>query len=271
LLHFLSKDPETEIILCYLEGIKEVRINDLKKVLEQNKKPIIGLKGGQSKAGSIAAKTHTASISGDKRLWEALFRQFNIIEVNSLEQLLYSARLIDFYGIFELNNLAVISISGGYGVILVDLIEKEGMNVPPFTPKIQERLNSKLKLPGTSSKNPLDLAAQFFLENAVYEIIDITLADKTIDGLILDVPSFYLKTVFKSMDNQSFESSIIESLRLGHKHNKPLIPIIQRLNHPERRERISKNLIDMKVPVFGDPLEVIPLLPKISNYKKRLS
>ena len=73
------------------------------------------------------------------------------------------------------------------------------------------------------------------------------------------------------MDNQSFESSIIKSLSLSHKYNKPLIPIIQRLNHPERRERISKNLIDMKVPVFGDPLEVIPLLPKISNYKKRLS
>ena len=142
LLYFLSRDPETEIILCYLEGIKEGRINDLKKVLEQNKKPIIALKGGQSEAGANAAKTHTASISGDKSLWKALFRQYNVIEVSSLEQLLNTARLIDFYGIFELNNLAVFSISGGYGVILVDLLEKEGMKVPPFNPEIQEMLNS---------------------------------------------------------------------------------------------------------------------------------
>ena len=144
------------------------------------------------------------------------------------------------------------------------------MKVPPFTPKIQEKLNLKLLLPGTSSKNPLDLAAQFFFENAVYETIDLALADEKIDGLILDLPSFYLTTVFKSMDNQSFESNMIESLSLGHKHNKPLIPIIQRLNRPEERDRISKKLIERRVPVFGDPLEVIPLLSKITNYKKRL-
>jgi acyl-CoA synthetase (NDP forming) len=49
-------------------------------------------------------------------------------------------------------------------VILVDLIEKVGINIPPFSPEIQEKLNSKFFMPGTSSKNPLDLAAQFFFE-----------------------------------------------------------------------------------------------------------
>jgi len=270
ILYFLSNDPETNIILCYIEGIKEGRIDVLKKVLEQNKKPIIALKGGQSETGSIAAKTHTASISGDNQLWKAFFIQYNIIEVESLEQLLYTARLIDFYGTFELNNLAVFSISGGYGVILVDLLEKSGMRVPPFSSEIQEELESKFFLPGTSSKNPLDLAAQFFYGNVVYEVIDLTLSDKNIDGLILDMPSFYLTTVFKGMNNQSFESNIIESLTLGHKHNKPLIPIIQRLSQPEEREIISKKLVAKKVPVFGDPLEFIPLLLKISKYKKKL-
>ena len=269
LLYFLSNDSETDIILCYLEGIKEGRIDDLKKVLGQNKKPIILLKGGQSKTGSIAAKTHTASISGDKRLWEAFFKQFNIINVQSLEQLLYTARLIDFYGSFELNNLAVFSISGGYGVILVDLLEKAGMNIPSFSPEIQDKLKSKFFLPGTSSNNPLDLAAQFFYVISVYEIIDIALSDKKIDGLILDMPSFYLTPVLKSRDNQDFEAYMIESLTLGHKYNKPLIPIIQRLNNPDERERISKKLIEKKVPVFGDPLEFVSLLAKISNYKKR--
>ena len=267
LLYFLSNDPETDIILCYLEGIKKGRIDDLKKVLEQNKKPIIALKGGQSKTGSIAAKTHTASISGDNRLWKALFRQFNIIDVESLEQLLNAALLIDYYGIFELNNLAVFSISGGYGVILVDLIEKAGMNVPPFSSEIQDKLNSKFFMPGTSSKNPLDLAAQFFYGDVVKDIIDLVLSDRNIDGLILDMPSFYLKPVLHSTDSQFFESHMIESLSLAHKHNKPVIPIIQRLNHPEERDQLSKKLANRKVPVFGDPFEFIPLLSKISNYK----
>jgi len=191
LLYFLSNDPETDIILCYVEGIKEGRSNDLQKILAQNKKPIIILKGGQTKTGSLAAKTHTASISGDNRIWEALFRQYNLIEVDTLEQLLFTARLIDCYGIFDLTNVAVFSISGGYGVILVDLIEKEGMKVPPFSPNIQSQLSEKFFLPGTSSNNPLDLAAQFFFSKTVYEIIDLALSDEKIDGLIMDLPSFY--------------------------------------------------------------------------------
>lgn len=269
LLYFLSIDPETDIILCYLEGIKEGRMDDLKRVLEQNKKPIVILKGGKTKIGSIAAKTHTASISGDNHLWEALFRQYNLIEVKTLEQLLHAARLIDNYGIFELNNLAVFSISGGYGVILVDLLEKVGIKVPPFSPEIQEQLNSKFLMPGTSSRNPLDLAALFFFSKIVNEIIDLALSDKKIDGLILDMPSFYISAIFRIREDSSFESDILESLCLGHKYDKPVIPIIQRLNLPDDRERIIKLLAEKKVPVFGDPLEFIPLLPKISNYFRK--
>jgi hypothetical protein len=56
---------------------------------------------------------------------------------------------------------------------------------------------------------------------------------------------------------------------LGHKYNKPLIPIIQRLNRPEDRDRVYNKLMEKKVPVFGDPLEVIPLLQKISKCKNR--
>ncbi|MFX1320197.1 MAG: CoA-binding protein [Promethearchaeota archaeon] len=270
LLYFLSNDPETDIILCYVEGIKEGRSNDLQKVLAQNKKPMVILKGGQTRTGSIAAKTHTASISGDKRLWEALFRQYNLIEVDTLEELLFVAQLIDCYGIFEMTNVAVFSISGGYGVILVDLIEKEGMNVPPFSPDIQSQLKEKFFLPGTSSNNPLDMAAQFFFSKTVYEIIDLALSDEKINGLIMDLPSFYFSRHFRVKTDLAFENEMIESLCLGHKHKKPLIPIIQHVNCPDERARALKKLIERKVPVFANPLEVIPLLSKIAKYKRNL-
>ncbi len=270
LLYFLSNDPETDIILCYVEGIKEGRSNDLQKVLAQNKKLIVILKGGQTKTGSIAAETHTASISGDNRIWEALFKQYNLIEVDTLEQLLFTARLFDCYGIFEMNNVAVFSISGGYGVILVDLIEKEGMNVPSFSPDTQSQLREKFFLPGTSSNNPLDLAAQFFFSKTVYEIIDLALSDIKIDGLIMDLPSFYFSRHFRLKTDLAFENEMIESMSLGHKHKKPLIPIIQHVNCPDERARVSKKLIERKVPVFANPLEVIPLLSKIAKYKRNL-
>ncbi len=241
-------------------------------MLKQNLKPIITVRGGQTKTGSIAAKTHTASISGKNHIWKAIFKQYNIIEVDSIEQLLASAYLIKYYGLFELGNVAVLSSSGGYGVILVDLIEKAGMKVPPFSPNIQSQIASNFIKMGTSSKNPLDVSAQVFNSDSVYKIIDLVLSDPNIDGLIVDLPSFYFNFDFSfgtQKEDYSYEDKIIESLTLGFKHKKPVIPIIKRINCPEDRDRLFKKLTERKVPVFEDPAEFIPLLPKISKYTRK--
>jgi acyl-CoA synthetase (NDP forming) len=264
-LYYLSNDPETEIILCYLEGIKEGRGNALQRVLAQNKKPIIMLKGGQTDTGKVAAKSHTAAIAGKNDIWKAFFKQHNIIEVDSLEQLIYAAKLIENYGIFKFENAAVFSVSGGYGVIMVDLIEKAGIRVPPFSPEIQNQLSSKFFTHGTSSKNPLDVSAQIYQSEAIHDIIDLALSDEKIDGLIMDLPSFYFSVDFHLRRDEEFEDNMISYFGLGHKYKKPLIPILQRVSYPEDRKRALNKLVDNKVPVFGDPLEFIPLLTKISK------
>ena len=275
ILYFMLNDPETDIILCYLEGIKSERGEALRKVFEFNnknsKKLIIIVRGGKTKTGSIAAKTHTASISGENHIWKAIFEQYNIIEVNSIEQLLATAYLIEYYGLFELNNLAILSASGGYGVILTDLIEKAGMTVPPFSPEIQKQITSNFFALGTSPKNPLDVSAQVFSSNSVYKIIDLALSDKNIDGLIIDLPSFYFNSdhSYRIHFDPSYEDYMIEALTMGHKHKKPLIPIIKRIHCPEDRDRLFRKSMERRVPVFENPIEFIPLLPKISRYTRK--
>ena len=267
ILYFLSNDPETKIILCYLEGIKVNRGYDLQKVLEQNKKPIIMVKGGRTSPGARATNTHTASISGENKLWSSLFKQYNIIEVESLEQLVHTAYLIEHYGFFNIEKMAVVSASGGYGVILTDLVEKAGIKVPPFSPHIQEKLNSGYVPVGSSSQNPLDLASIMFFVQETYKVLDIALSDENLDGLIMDIPSFYFnKNQFGFMPN--FEDGHIETTTLGYKHNKPLITIVQKHNSPVEQERLMKKLAEKNVPAFSDPLQVIPLLPKISKYTR---
>lgn len=270
LLHYLINDPETDIILSYLEGIKEGHGKKLKWVLNQNKndKPIVIVRGGQTDAGSKATLTHTASISGENKIWKVLFDQFNIIEAESLEQLLHITYLIENYGLFEMENVAVLSGSGGYGVILTDLVEKVGMKVPPFSSNIQEKLNSLFGVAGTSPKNPLDPSAMVFNVDMMYKIIDLALSDNKIDGIIVDLPSFIFIQDPDPRKDPNFEDKMLEVLTLGHKHNKPLIANIIRANYPEDKERVYKKLRDKKIPVFGDPFEFIPLLPKISRYTK---
>ena len=268
LLYFLSNDEETDVILCYLEGIKEGRGEELIKVLKQNKKPIVVLKAGKFKGAAIAANTHTAAITGEYRVWKTIFDKYNVIDADSVEQLLYAAKLIDAYGLFELKNIAVLSISGGYGVVLVDQIENMGLEVPPFSPEIQNQLNQELIAVGTSAKNPLDIAAQFRNLKLVKHIVELVLSDKNIDGLIMDLPSYYLNTGYQPGRTPIMERKLIEIMSLGYSYKKPIIPIIQRTNSPEHRSSMIEKLNEKKIPVFNQPLEFLSLLPKISKCAK---
>jgi acyl-CoA synthetase (NDP forming) len=271
LISFLEKDPETNIILCYLEGVKKGRGDLLRKKLENAKKPIAILKGGKSNKGAEAAKTHTASISGNKLIWKSIFRQANVMEVNSLEQLLNLANFIDCYGIKKLENAAVFSISGGYGVVLVDLLQERGIDLPNFSPEVQRELEKQFFIHGTSSKNPLDVAAQLFQGDSIQKIIEIALNDKKIDFLIMDLPSYYLDPNYFFSPVVNFRKIMIETLCLGQKFGKPLIPILQRTHTPEIRREIGNILSKRKVPIYGEPLEIIPLLPIITRYARNKS
>jgi acyl-CoA synthetase (NDP forming) len=271
LLGYLSQDNETDYIIAYVEGIKEGRGKVLKKVLDRNKKPTILLKAGQTKTGAEAIKTHTASISGENRIWNALFNQYNIIEVSSLENLFYTARLLYCYGPFTFSNVAILSMSGGYGVILTDLYEKHGIRVPSFSPKIQEKLDQIFIKPGTSSRNPLDAAVLGYNTEIMYNVIDIALSDEKIDGLVMDVPTFLFSTTTHLDKNENFEDEIIKCAGLGHKHKKPLIFTLHDIGFREHRERVIEKLNKLKVPVFGKVSEFISLLPKISRYTNRIN
>lgn len=264
LLHFLINDSETEIILGYIEGLAKGRGVALQEALANNKKPTIMLKGGKSKMGSVAAKTHTGTLTGKKTMWEVIFRQYGVINVDTIEQLLNTARLIHSYGLFNISNIAILSVSGGYGVVLVDLLAHYGLNIFPFNTEIQKQLDQQFFTLGTSSNNPLDVSAQIYNSESIYNIIDIALSDKNIDGLIMDLPTWYFNMDYHLTKDPNFEPTILKAFSLGHKHNKPLVPIIQRVNCPEDRIRLLRELNERKVPVFGDPFEFVPLLPKIS-------
>lgn len=267
LLYFLINDQETKIILCYLEGIKKGRVNDLKEILKNNKKPIIFLKGGKSNVGAEAAKTHTASISGDNIIWSNFLKQYNIIEVESLEQLLNTALLLDCYGTSIVENIAILSISGGYGVVLTDILENYGLNIPRFSQQIQEKLSDKFFMVGTSSRNPLDLAAQFFAIDIVHEIVDLVLSDEKIHALVMDLPGFYLSIPPRHRDKSgTFQNQVINMFKLAHKYKKPIFLIIQHSTRTIKIGDFIQQIKESKIPIFGDPLEFVPLLPKISSH-----
>lgn len=266
LLAYLSKDNETDHIIIYLEGIKEGRGKVLRKVLEKNKKPIILLKGGVSNTGQIAAKTHTAALTGKNEVWDALFKQFGVIQVETLTELLSGALILDYYGTFKAKNFLIISISGGYGVMLTDIVEKKyGFKVPQFNVDIQEKIAKLFYMRGTSPRNPLDFAAQFYDMKTLKKIFEIALSDNEIDAMIFDIPAFYFDPRFRFLKYINWEENLLEALNFSKEFHKPIFIIIQRVDFPELRSDIIKMLRGNKIPVFGQPKEFLPFLKELNK------
>ncbi len=86
-LDYLAHDDETKIITLYLEGVKDGR-RFLKLVTETNRrKPIIIFKGGLSESGARAVSSHTGTLAGGEKIWQAFFRQSGAVLVESLEEM----------------------------------------------------------------------------------------------------------------------------------------------------------------------------------------
>jgi acetate---CoA ligase (ADP-forming) len=130
--YFVNQDDGTEIICMYLEGLKNGR--KLIEIARASTKPIIVHKSGIGKAGAASAASHTGSLASDDKIVSAAFKQAGIIRVRS------TGMMMDLVKIFEIppmqgRNLAIVSRSGGHGVIAADTAEYFDFNLPPFPEK----------------------------------------------------------------------------------------------------------------------------------------
>ncbi|AWB34625.1 acetate--CoA ligase family protein [Orrella marina] len=159
IVQMVVDDPKTQVIALYSEGVR--RADVLVKALEsarRKRKPVVMMKVGRSAVGGAAAQSHTASIAGDDRVFDAVMKELGVIRVETTEQMLDIARLAT-RGIYPADNsLGVITVSGGAGVIISDAAEALGLPMPPMPEKAQKELTEVL--PYAAPRNPVDTTAQ---------------------------------------------------------------------------------------------------------------
>lgn len=224
ILEYLKDDPQTGVIGLYIEEIKEGRkfIELAKKITPH--KPIIGIYVGGSQASNRALASHTGSMAGNSRIYDAVFRETGIIKTELVEEFLDLARF-SINGIFPKGNrLGILTNSGGPGVMIAHNAEKNGLVVPKFSESLQNQLQ-KLVIPTASTKNPLD--ATFDLEPYKYyvKIPQILLESGEIDILII-YGVFGLQDVLKGyLENENIKSSA-EFKDMVNKQNPPLEDIL---------------------------------------------
>jgi len=158
LLLFWEEDPNTDVILLYLESFGNAR--QFARIAPRigAKKPIVAVKSGRTAAGARAASSHTGSLASLDTAVDALFTQAGVIRVDTLEGLFHVASLLSTQPLPRGRNVGVITNAGGPAILAVDALESQGLNVPKLSDALQGELHSFLS-DDAAVANPIDMIA----------------------------------------------------------------------------------------------------------------
>ncbi len=186
LVEYMYQDPETEIITAYLEGVRDgprfFRL--LKEVCRA--KPVVIWKGGLTQGGARAAQSHTASLSGEEAVWNAVFQQTGAIRVDSLEELLDTVLAFIHLGPVTGRRVCSIGGGGGIGVAAADTWERAGLSVPLFPPELEKKLLALVPAVGSSARNPVDVGGPFPAPPMFRAVLETVCTDADVDILVVD-------------------------------------------------------------------------------------
>ncbi len=156
LLEWWEDDPETELILLYLESFGNPRAFGRLARRIARSKPILALKAGSTGAGAKAASSHTAALAGSEAAVDALFHQAGVLRARTLEEFVDAAGLLASQPLPRGRRVAVVTNAGGLGILAADACEASGLTLPDITEGTREALAAVLPREA-SLANPIDL------------------------------------------------------------------------------------------------------------------
>jgi len=164
-LEYLLEDDETDAVALYLESI--VRGRKFLELADRAKKPIVLLKGGKSLAGAKAALSHTSSLAGDARLQDSLLSLAGVTIARDFQQMMEVTRALAMIKQTPANcRTAILTFSGGAGILSCDLIEQQGLRVAELSASTKKEL--ALIFPDwLPASNPVDMFPAFAVNGPI--------------------------------------------------------------------------------------------------------
>lgn len=171
LLVYLNEDSQTDVILMYLEDLVNGRefMSIARKITSHSTKhkPIIALKAGRTFVGAKAASSHTGSLAGSDKVYDAIFDQSGVIRGDTLEEIFNYVKVFSTQPLPKGKNVAIVTNSGGPGILATDSCIRHGLDIAPLSKSSKKAL--KTVLPSTASlNNPMDLIAE--AQHKQYEV-----------------------------------------------------------------------------------------------------
>jgi acyl-CoA synthetase (NDP forming) len=156
LLTFFEEDPNTEVIAMHVEDLKDGRAFAEVASRVSKKKPVIVLKAGRTAMGARAARSHTAALAGNDRIYDDVLRQCGVVRAMALKDMLELARCLPILPTPKGENVLIITGAGGSGVLLSDACVDNGISLMAMPPDLDAAFR-KFIPPFGAAGNPVDI------------------------------------------------------------------------------------------------------------------
>ena len=277
LLEFYLADPKTKIIGMYVEGVKEGR--KFFELLRRSNgdKPVVLLKGGRTALGLQAAASHTGSLAGDDRVWQALARQTGALIVSTLEEyldVLLAFQMIPVRAKDPTTSAAIFGNGGGTSVLAVDGFANRGIRVDRFLPVTQEKLADLGLPPGCALNNPIDTPGGSIRvdDGAMGErIMEIVYANEDVQAFVmhLNIPVL-MRQVIPGQDllvNLMDGADRVEKKYPGRTHFLLVLRSDGRAEMDDKKREVREWALQRGYPVFDELTNAVNALWAIGTYE----
>lgn len=184
-LGWMAARPENEILLGYIEGVKSgEKLIAALETAQALGKPVIMMKVGRTAEGSKAAASHTASLTGEDAVYDALFDKYGVYRPRTTDEMLDVVSALSLKRPLQGDRIGVISISGGVGVQIADFVSDAGMRMGQLPDEAQAALRALV--PACSPHNPIDMTGLVTTNHDIMEkTLDIVLGAKAFDATLI--------------------------------------------------------------------------------------
>ncbi len=255
--HFVAEwgdDPHTDVVLAYLEGIENGGefIRTARKVTQET--PILMVKSGRTEAGASAAASHTGTMAGSERAYEAGLEQAGVLRVETVQELFDYAGILAGQPLPESDGVAIVTNAGGPGVMTTDAIGDADLDLASFNDETIDRLTEALP-GGANVYNPIDVIGDADVER-FREAIDVTLADPNVGAaIVLACPTATL----------SFEELAEATVEIQAEHE---LPVAASLMGGDSTREAQGILSEAGIPTYFDPARAVRSLDALREYRE---
>lgn len=259
-LEYLGEDEDTRAIGLYIEGIRDAaRFLEAARRISA-KKPIIAQYVGGTEAGARSGSSHTGAMAGPDFIYDGLFAQAGIIRVDTIEEVYKTGWALAMSPPLKGPRIAVLTNSGGPGSGIASTCNALGLEVPVFSPEIQDRICAFL--PGhASARNPVDLTFHIGMETLTEKIPEILFKAEDLDGVIIHgiMDTGFMDLLYDSI-NEYLNISREDFLKISEANLDKLVSMPSEFGKPllissffGREDHCIRVFHDHKVPTFDSP------------------